>query len=301
MENLLNTLIKKKDHKDFKAFIAFSADQPRRLLLRNDIIQLYRGYCDREQKNKQFREQSSIFNFIKKGQELIVDEGYLALLHRHAIARYDFYRIRHDGEVIEQIPLSSYLDLKDRIAGDTNAAPLQIDFMPFYDFSPSIRDVRSVGNGIRFLNRFMSSNFFSRPEQWNAKLFEFLKLHQYNGRQLLINGGLASGPENLFSGLEKTIRTRQWKLTYFVRHPERGQLFKMGAKPDEITNYWDDPTVAHIKHDLLMRLTEWMIRCEQPQSSNRLWETPLHTRWYDWLHQQPKDCQFPTRPPKNER
>lgn len=206
MENLLNTLIKKKDHKDFKAFIAFSADQPRRLLLRNDIIQLYRGYCDRERKNKQFREHSSIFNFIKKGQELIVDDGYLALLHRHAIARYDFYRIRHDGEVIEQIPLSSYLDLKDRFAGGTNAAPLQIDFMPFYDFSPSIRDVRSVGNGIRFLNRFMSSNFFSRPEQWNAKLFEFLKLHQYNGRQLLINGGLASGPEDLFSGLEKTIR-----------------------------------------------------------------------------------------------
>jgi arylsulfatase A-like enzyme len=100
---------------------------------------------------------------------------------------------------------------------------------------------------------------------------------------------------------EKTIRTREWKLTYFVRHPERGQLFKMGSKPDEITNYWDDPAYSHIKQDLLLKLMEWIVRCEQPHNSCRDWETQIDTRWYNWLNRQPRDCEIQLKPqPKNE-
>lgn len=66
------------------------------------------------------------------------------------------------------------------------------------------------------------------------------------------------------TAMEKTIRTREWKLTYFTRQPHRGQLFKMGAKPDEIANYWDDARYAQVKQDLLLRLMRWMVACEQP-------------------------------------
>jgi sucrose synthase len=77
------------------------------------------------------------------------------LLHRYAIAKYHFCRIRLDGEYMEEISLNDYLDLRDLyfLKKKRDNYQLKIDFRPFYDFSPSIRDTRSVGNGIRFLNR----------------------------------------------------------------------------------------------------------------------------------------------------
>ena len=136
-----------------------------------------------------FREKSSIFGFLKKAQELFVIDDHLALMHRYAIARYRFYLASKDGETIEEVALIEYLDLRDQYASrsNTEGVQLRLDFMPFYDFTPTIRDIRSVGNGIRFLNRYMSSDIFSRPQAWIDKSFDFLKMHYYNGQQLLVN------------------------------------------------------------------------------------------------------------------
>jgi len=207
MHNLLNSFISKKEQKDFKEFVSYIADQPDTIYLRNAIIQFFRAYCDQTNKTKRFRENSSLFNFFKKTQELIITKEHLALIHRYAIAKYRFYMVRQDGEYIEKVSLATYLDLKDdSVLHEKNGHHhLHIDFMPFYDFSPSIRDVRSVGKGIRFLNRYLSSNIFSRPTKWNAKLFEFIKLHQYNGRQLLVNGDMVKNLPSFHSQLEQTL------------------------------------------------------------------------------------------------
>jgi sucrose synthase len=168
---------------------------------------LFREYCDQNRKTKKFQQSSSLFNFFKKAQELFITKEHLVLMHRYAIAKYRFYMVRRDGEYMEEITLSKYLDLKDDYALQErkDGYHLHIDFMPFYDFSPSMRDTRSVGNGIRFLNRYLSSNIFSKPDEWNAKLFEFIKLHQYNGRQLLVNGKLIKDPEAFFTQLEQLL------------------------------------------------------------------------------------------------
>ncbi|MBW2604253.1 MAG: sucrose synthase [Deltaproteobacteria bacterium] len=207
MKNLLGSIIKKKEHKDFKEFFSFMANQHQSIYLRNGIIQLFREYCDRDRKTKKFRESSSLFDFIKKVQELFITKEHLVLIHRYAIAKYRFYMVRRDGEYMEEIPLSTYLDLKDYYAQQKSKEGhhLHIDFMPFYDFSPSIRDTRSVGNGIRFLNRYLSSNIFSQPKEWNAKLFEFIKLHRYNGRQLLVNDALIKDLEAFYTKLEQLL------------------------------------------------------------------------------------------------
>ncbi len=190
MKNLLGSLIRKNEHKDFKELISFMSNQHQTIYLRNGIIHLFRAYCDKNRKTKNFRENSSLFQFFKKSQEIFITNEHLVLMHRWAIAKYRFYMVRRDGEYMEEISLPKYLDLKDYYAQKkrSDGYHLHIDFMPFYDFAPSLRDTRSIGNGIRFLNRYLSSNIFSRPEEWNTKLFDFIKLHQFNGRQLLING-----------------------------------------------------------------------------------------------------------------
>ena len=207
MKNLLVSIIKAKERKDFKELISFITNQQHSIYLRNGIIQLFREYCDRNRKTRIFREHSSLFEFFKKVQELFFTKEHLVLIHRYAIAKYRFYMVRQDGEYIEEISLSTYLNLKDYYAlqKSTDNHHLHIDFMPFYDFSPSIRDIHSVGNGIRFLNRYLSSNIFSRPNEWNTKLFEFIKLHQYNGRQLLVNGALIKDLESFYNKLERLL------------------------------------------------------------------------------------------------
>jgi sucrose synthase len=207
MKNLLGSLIRKNEHKDFKELISFVSNKHDTIYLRNGIIQLFREFCDKNQKTRKFRENSSLFHFLKKAQELFITNEHLVLMHRWAIAKYRFYMVRWDGEHLEEISLSTYLDLKDDYAWQKskNDYHLHIDFMPFYDFSPSVRDIRSVGNGIRFLNRYLSSNIISRPDEWHNKLFDFIKLHQYDGRQLLVNGALTKDLDIFYIKLEQLL------------------------------------------------------------------------------------------------
>jgi sucrose synthase len=206
MENLLSALIDENDLTEFKEFISFISDSDNGMMLRNGIIQMFRKYCQTSEKSKAFQKNSSVFSFIKQAQELFPVDDHLAILHRHAIAKYRFYLVRKDGEYIEEISPARYLDFKDAFVSPTShpGLSLRLDFMPFYDFTPTLRDVRSVGNGIRFLNRYMSSNIFSRPQKWVNNLFNFIKAHRYNGQQLLVNGAMAKDVEAFLQELEQT-------------------------------------------------------------------------------------------------
>ena len=205
MKNILDEILNKRDRKEFKEFVVFVTNQPTDICLRNGIIQLFRQYCDLHDKSQKFRQNSSLFNFLKKAQELFPADGTLVMLHRYAIAKYHFYRIRLDGEYMEEISLDDYLDLRDYhfLKKKTDNYKLKLDFMPFYDFSPSIRDTRTIGNGIRFLNRYMCSNIFSRPDEWSTKLFQFIQMHQHDGRQLLVNGTLIKDIVTFYHRIEK--------------------------------------------------------------------------------------------------
>ncbi len=246
MKNVLNEILNKKDRRDFKEFVVFFTNQPTGICLRNGIIQHFRQYCDQSNKSQNFRERSSMFNFLKNAQELFLADGIVAMLHRYAVAKYRFYRIRLDGEYMEEISLSDYLDLRDSyiLKKKTDNHHLHIDFMPFYDFSPSIRDTRTVGNGIRFLNRYMCSNIFSRPDEWNAKLFEFIQLHQHNGRQLLVNGAVIKDFDTFYHKVEKVL---DWLKHKDPQLPYRSVETRMKKEGFEVG--WGD-TVQRISETL---------------------------------------------------
>ncbi|MGD8962435.1 MAG: hypothetical protein PVH43_07965, partial [Desulfobacterales bacterium] len=113
MKNVLIDILNKRDRKDFKEFVVFVANQHFGICLRNGIIQLFQQYCDQHNKTQKFRQNSSMFNFLKKAQELFLADETLVMLHRYAIAKYRFYRIRLDGEYMEEISLNDYLNLRD--------------------------------------------------------------------------------------------------------------------------------------------------------------------------------------------
>ncbi len=207
MKKILSEIIEKKELNDFKEFIFILSKEEKEFLLRNDIILLFGEFCDANNKTNAFRESSSIAFFISRIQEVFLKDDCLVIMHRYSIARYRFYLLRLDCEFIEEIDVTEYLQYKEfhvlRRATDENS--LNIDFLPFYDYSPVIKDAKSIGSGIRYLNRYLSSNIFNKPDEWNAKLFEFIKLHKHNDQQLLANGSVFTDFRSFYSGLQSIV------------------------------------------------------------------------------------------------
>lgn len=208
MKNLLSTLIAETDINDFKNYLTHITEQKQHFLLRNDVLLLFEEYCELHQKPADFRTGSSIYVFLRKIQELLIWNSQIAIMHRYMPARYRFYLLNRNGDYMEEMDVAHHLDLKDQyVQGATsNGSHLHIDFLPFHDYYPSIRDARSLGNGIRFLNRYLCSNIFNRPVEWHAKLFEFIKLHKHQDQQLLVNPNMIQDVDAFVSRLEQMIR-----------------------------------------------------------------------------------------------
>ncbi|MEW5311784.1 MAG: hypothetical protein WDW38_003470 [Sanguina aurantia] len=65
---------------------------------------------------------------------------------------------------IKAVTVSQYLQLKERLAGPVEANPfavVEINMLPFNQESPIMQNKQSIGQGVQFLNRFLSSSFFA--------------------------------------------------------------------------------------------------------------------------------------------
>lgn len=201
-------------------------------LLGNDLELAFRKFCKKQ--NKKALLNSPIFNLINHTPELILQEGIAILIYRYQLARYKFYKIAIHEDIIDEISVRELLDLRDQFVQthsmQTNGK-LRLDFMPFYDFGPSIRDVRSIGKGIEFLNKHMSSSLFQKPEQWNTKLFGFLKIHSLGDQQLLVNGSASSNYEGLINDLDEMTSTLSGYDSETPHVEIMGELKRHGFEP----------------------------------------------------------------------
>jgi sucrose synthase len=58
---------------------------------------------------------------------------------------------------------------------------------PFYRDFPKLKEARSIGNGMQFLNRRLASQLVQDMEKGSRSLLDFLRMHQARGLQLLVN------------------------------------------------------------------------------------------------------------------
>ena len=126
---------------------------------------------------------------IARTQEIILEDDSLCAVVRPRIAAPDIYRVERNGLAFRRMTVRELLEVRDRLAGVHSADPnsvLEIDFHSFHDYTPIMRDARTIGYGAQFLNRYLSSKLFADYEAWQDSLFRFLSLHSYAGRQLLI-------------------------------------------------------------------------------------------------------------------
>lgn len=190
MSLLIQAVLESDERSDLRQFASELQIQEHRYLLRNEILSAFATYCDKYEKSEQFRRTSHLQKLVFYTQEIILENNSLCLIIRPKIASQEIYRLDHYELTYERMTVQELLDLRDRFVGRYHPQEgdvLEIDFQPFYDYSPTIRDSKNIGRGVQFLNRYLSSKLFQDPRQWVTDLFNFLRLHSYEGLQLLIN------------------------------------------------------------------------------------------------------------------
>ncbi|MDJ0697329.1 sucrose synthase [Mastigocoleus sp. MO_188.B34] len=208
MSELIQAVLDSEDRNDLRNLVSELRQQEQGYLLRNDILNLFDEYCSKYQKPENFFNYSNLGKLIYYTQEIIHirEESTLCFIIRPKIASEEIYRLTADLKV-EEMTTQELLDLRDRFVDKYHPNEgdlLELDFGPFYDYSPMIRDPKNIGKGVQFLNRYLSSKLFQDPNQWLEGLFDFLRLHQYNGIQLLINDRIAS-QQQLSEQVKKAI------------------------------------------------------------------------------------------------
>ncbi len=194
MSDLIQSVLNTEEKSDLRSFVSELRRQEKRYLLRNDILSAYAEYCTKNNKPEEFYHSSNLGKLVYYTQEIIQENGNLCLIIRPKVASQEVYRLTEDLNV-EQLSVQELLDLRDHFVNrfhPNEGEILEIDFGPFYDYIPTIRDPKNIGKGVQYLNRYLSSKLFQDPRQWQESLFDFLRLHQYEGSQLLINGRIQS-------------------------------------------------------------------------------------------------------------
>ena len=190
MSYLIEAVLNSEEKSDLREFISELQASEQKYLLRNDILQAFAQFTQQQDKTGPSGFTSRLGKLIYYTQEIISEKESVCLIIRPKIAKQEAYRIFDDFSV-ESLSTPQLLDIRDRFVNHyypEEGDVFEIDFQPFYDYSPIIRDPKNIGKGVQFLNRFLSSKIFQDPTQWLEALYNFLNLHSYNGVTLLING-----------------------------------------------------------------------------------------------------------------
>ncbi len=144
---------------------------------------------------------------MRHAQEAVVDEPFVCLAVRTRVGRWNYLQVHTEEMHCRELSVTEFLDLKERIAADIPPGEryvLEVDLSPFERGFPKLKETRSIGRGVQFLNRQLSGRLFVDGGRGQKLLFDFLSVHQVRGQQLMLNGTLRDVDE-LRDALESAV------------------------------------------------------------------------------------------------
>ena len=176
-------------------------DRP--LLLRSDLWDAMELFCADGKDSK--LSDSPIGKMIFASQEAVLDSPWVYFAVRPQVARWFYLRFHLETMEVDEIGVARFLQFKERLV--TGSAPdqdrlLEVDLGPFNREFPKMREARSIGRGVEFLNRRLSSQLFDQQGGGHQKLLEFLCVHQVQGQVLMLNDRIDS-VDNLRNALRR--------------------------------------------------------------------------------------------------
>ncbi|XP_071697410.1 sucrose synthase 4-like isoform X1 [Rutidosis leptorrhynchoides] len=129
---------------------------------------------------------------LKTSQECIVLPPFVALAVRPRPGVWEYVRVDTNQLTVEQLTASEYLVFKEELVGQHNSSYLlELDFEPFNASVPRPNRSSSIGNGVQFLNRHLSSSMF-RNKDCLEPLLDFLLAHRRDGHVMMLNDRITS-------------------------------------------------------------------------------------------------------------
>jgi sucrose synthase len=167
---------------------------------------------------------SELGRVIQTSQEIVVVPPLIAFASRPSVAEWKYVRFNADDLGVEELPVSKYLQFKERLAGGSESVPwtLEIDLEPFNMHFPKMTRPSSIGQGVTFLNRHLSSRLFT-DKAGPELLFQFLRLLRSggvstaaSGEQLMLNDQLESLAElrRALTQAERLLESMDDKASY---------------------------------------------------------------------------------------
>ena len=190
----------------------------RPFLLRSDLLHTFETFC----RDNEYAEEllhSPLANMFLISQEANVEAPWIFLALRPRIGEHLFVRIHTETMQLEKISEAGFMRHKERFVDPDESSRdwlLEVDLQPFERGFPKMQETRSIGRGVEFLNRHLSSRLFDELGRGDQKLLHFLRVHTCRGRQLMLNSRVADvdGLRDALRRAEKYLHSRDPKDTW---------------------------------------------------------------------------------------
>lgn len=157
----------------------------RRHWLRSD---LWDHYIDFLNSRGEQPDHGPLTQFIAAAEEAVVDPPWLGFSVRPSVGFRYYLRVNAETLHIDGLDVSEFLSYKERMVLGKPELPWQLEFdiAPFNREFPRLEEARSIGRGVEFLNRRLSSQLFQESGRRAQSLLDFLRVHAYRGQQLML-------------------------------------------------------------------------------------------------------------------
>ena len=170
-------------HKVMHQFVALG----RPLLLRSELIDAFRLLCDSDEIGQQA--QAAIAESFQACQEAVINHAWIILAFRRRVARWSYLRIHVETMSVDELSVNEFLRIKEQLVAHQHEDEfvLEIDLAPFDREFYKLHEPDSIGRGVEFLNRRLSSHLFEEMGKKAEHVLEFLRVHRYRNQQLMLN------------------------------------------------------------------------------------------------------------------
>jgi sucrose synthase len=155
-------------------------------MLRSELHDVFQSVCKETADSGLYA--SPFEAVIEHAQEAAQDQAWIYMALRLRIARWCYLRIHLETMFLEVVSVSDYLEFKERLATGVSQSEwtLEIDLEPFSRDFYKLHEANSIGSGVEFLNRRLSSKLFEDLGKGDKRLLDFLRVHEYRGQQLML-------------------------------------------------------------------------------------------------------------------
>lgn len=184
----LLTSFQQKNREAIRLLLQKYAAQQKPVLLKGELWDLFEAFC--ETPDGEQLTGSPLERLVSQTHEAALSRSWVYFAVRPQTARWQYARIHTETMQLEYVSVSEYLRFKEslvRSEGPEDGWALEIDLGPFERTFPRLQESRSIGRGVEFLNRRLCSQLFHELRRGDKRLLDFLRLHHYQGVQLMLN------------------------------------------------------------------------------------------------------------------